>query len=82
VTVRESGHEQTQPVRIDRLGEVQLESAFKGAIAIILLAISGNGNESYICGLRVGAKQLRNFVSVHIGQSDITEGHLGAEFAT
>jgi hypothetical protein len=56
-----------QIIRIDGLGEVMIHAGCLGSAPILILPVTGHGNDFRLCKFRVGAQDLSDFVAVTAG---------------
>ncbi len=62
-----SPQESRERVKIDRLDEVMIEARFAGPTAVVLLAVTRDGDDDTVLAGIVFPENRRNLVSVHAG---------------
>src|ERR1051326_3204068 len=66
-----------QPLRLDRLHEVQLESRLARALLVVVASVSGARAEPHPRRRRIVAQSRGELVAVGIGQADVAENDVG-----
>jgi hypothetical protein len=71
--------ESAQRIDIGRLDDVVVEAGHAGALLVMLLAPSGQGDEQHPRPIGSAADLSRHVVSVHFRHADVENRHVGLE---